>query len=81
MATEFIPRLLTRDQAATYCGLSRQAFSTWVRQGRLPGPVFGSARWDLRAIDAALDSASGLAKGANTSALDQWKAGKHARSA
>ena len=33
------PRLLTRDQAAAYCGLSVQGFSGWMRLGRLPGPI------------------------------------------
>jgi predicted DNA-binding transcriptional regulator AlpA len=77
------PRLLSRAEAAVYCGLSRQGFSTWVKTGRLPGPIAGTARWDLRAIDAALDSLSGIADGdeggVGSLVLDQWKA-KHARS-
>jgi hypothetical protein len=71
------PRLLTREQAAACCGLSVHGFSEWVKTGRLPGPIAGTARWDLRAIDAALDSLSGI--GIGSLALDQWKA-KHARS-
>lgn len=71
------PRLLTREQAAAYCGLSVNGFSEWVKSGRLPGPILGTARWDLKAIDIALDSASGI--GIGSLALDQWKA-KHARS-
>ena len=47
-------RLLTRKEAAAYCRLSPQGFSTWVKNGRLPGPIAGTARLDLRAIDAAL---------------------------
>jgi hypothetical protein len=71
------PRLLTREQAAAYCGLSVNGFSEWVKSGRLPGPIPSTARWDLKAIDIALDSASGI--GIGSSVLDQWKA-KHARS-
>jgi hypothetical protein len=71
------PRLLTREQAAAYCGLSVNGFSDWVKAGRLPGSIPGTARWDLKAIDIALDSLSGI--GIGSSALDQWKA-KHARS-
>ena len=71
-----VPRLLTREQAAAYCGLSVTGFSEWVKTGRLPGPIVDTARWDLRAIDAALDSLSGI--GIGSLALDQWKA-KHAR--
>ena len=76
-------RLLTREEAAAYCRLSTQGFSQWVKKGRLPGPLPGTARWDLRAIDAALDSLSGIADrgegGIGSLVLDQWKA-KHARS-
>ena len=76
-------RLLTREEAAASCRLSTQGFSQWVKKGRLPGPLPGTARWDLRAIDAALDSLSGIADrgegGIGSLVLDQWKA-KHARS-
>ena len=54
------PRLLTREQAAAYCGFSVHGFSDWVKTGRLPGPIRGTMRWDRKAIDAALDQASGL---------------------
>ena len=74
-----IPRLLTREQAAAYCGLSMQGFSQWVKAGRLPGPIKGTARWDLRAIDAALDAASGICATDEESDFDRWKA-KHAHS-
>jgi hypothetical protein len=77
------PRLLTREQAAAYCGLSVTGFGGWVKSGRLPGPIPRTARWDLKAIDIALDSASGIADrdegGIDSLVLDQWKA-KHARS-
>ena len=77
------PRLLSRAKAAIYCGLSRQGFSAWIKNGRLPGPIAGTARWDLRAIDAALDSLSGIADRhegrIDLSVLDQWKI-KRARS-
>jgi predicted DNA-binding transcriptional regulator AlpA len=68
------PRLLSRHQAAAYCGISAQAFSAWVRTGRLPPPIAGTCRWDLKAIDAALDSASGLSKSNSSSPLDEWRA-------
>jgi predicted DNA-binding transcriptional regulator AlpA len=73
-----LPRLLNRKQAATYCSLSVQGFDRWVRLGRLPGPIDGTTRWDLKAIDTALDSASGLSISASSSPLDQWRA-KRAR--
>ena len=68
------PRLMTRAEAAQYCRLTPSAFSSWVKQGYLPGPIHGTARWDSRAIDAALDLASGLTKENNGSnAFDQWR--------
>jgi predicted DNA-binding transcriptional regulator AlpA len=75
-----LPRLVTRDQAASYCGLSPQGFSEWIRAGRLPCPIEGTSRWDLKAIDAALDAASGLAKFDAASALDTWRANRALRS-
>jgi hypothetical protein len=74
---DFCPRLLTREQAAFYCGLSTHGFSQWVKLGRLPGPIEGTLRWDLKAIDSALDLASGISLSA-PSALDDWRA-KRAR--
>jgi predicted DNA-binding transcriptional regulator AlpA len=71
------PRLLTRQQAAEYCGLSPAGFSMWIKQGRLPGPILGTNRWDLRAIDRALDALSNIQYGDSGAALDIWKA-KHA---
>jgi predicted DNA-binding transcriptional regulator AlpA len=73
------PRLLRREQAAAYCGLSVHGFSEWVRSGRLPGPLRGTMRWDRRAIDAALDQASGLQATLQPSPLEEWKARRHAR--
>jgi hypothetical protein len=73
------PRLLTRAEAAKYCNLSPQGFSDWIRSGRLPKAITGTTRWDIKAIDAAIDVASGLSTTGATAALDQWKL-RHARS-
>jgi len=54
-----------------------KGFGRWVRLGRLPDPIPGTARWDLKMINIALDSASGISNAAS-SPLDQWIA-KHAR--
>ncbi len=75
------PRLLTRDQAAAYCSVSARGFSEWVKAGKMPGPVIGTARWDRRAIDAVLDKASGLETGgAQENAFDRWKRERHEKS-
>jgi predicted DNA-binding transcriptional regulator AlpA len=74
----FAPRLLTRVQAAAYCGLSTRGFSEWVKAGKMPSPIPGTARWDRRAIDSVLDKASGLETcGAQEDAFDRWKREKH----
>jgi len=83
-STDLVQRLLTRDQAAFYCGLSVSAFSKWVKIGRLPAALAGTARWDLKAIDLALDSLSGLATSktsdSETTALDEWRRKRARRS-
>ena len=72
------PRLVTRQQTAKYCSLSVQGFSDWVRCGKLPGAIPGTTRWDLKAIDLALDAASGISS-SPISAFDQWRASRDAR--
>ncbi|WP_157643022.1 hypothetical protein [Bradyrhizobium sp. WSM4349] len=78
------PRLVVRHEAATYCCLSSSAFSNWVRLGKLPPALPGTSRWDLKAIDLALDTWSGLSafKIAETesTALDEWRAARARRS-
>ena len=63
------PRLLDRDQAAAYAGLSPNAFDAEVSAGTFPAPFpLGRVRrnlWDKRALDAVMDRASGLAGGAH----------------
>jgi hypothetical protein len=76
---QLAPRLLSRPQAAGYCGLSPSAFSSWVRAGKLPPSLPGTTRWDLKAIDFALDAMSGLQQQELT-ALDEWRAKRARRS-
>jgi hypothetical protein len=65
-------RLLTREQAAHYCSLSPSALSRWISLGLIPKALPGTSRWDLKALDTALDLLSGITH-AETSALDDWK--------
>lgn len=47
------PRLLTRDEAAAYCGIGGELFERCVKVAPMR---FGSRkRWDVRAIDRWLD--------------------------
>ncbi|MEW6450058.1 MAG: hypothetical protein AB1490_05380 [Pseudomonadota bacterium] len=69
-----LPRLLTRPQAAAYLALTVAAFDDWIRRGLIQGPLPGTHRWDRKAIDAALDRASGLTPiTTNESDYAAWK--------
>ena len=69
-----LPRVLTKDQAAEYCGCeSLAAFDDWQRRGIIPPPISGTTRWDRKAIDRALDRRSGLLSDAGPS-IDEWLA-------
>lgn len=61
------PRLLTRPQLRAYLGnIAAAELDARMAKGRLPKPVWGlepgdkAARWDRRAVDRALDRASGI---------------------
>jgi excisionase family DNA binding protein len=51
------PRLLSREQAAEYCGLSRTFFDQTVANGGMPRPARLGRRvlWDRHKLDAAID--------------------------
>lgn len=68
------PRLMTGAQVATYCGVTPATFSKWAAAGIVPKPLPGTRRWDRRAIDAALDKASGFTPAAaQEDAFAQWE--------
>lgn len=78
---QFAPRGMSKSEAAKYCGCATtSAFDTWIQRGIVPGPIPGTSKWDRKAIDVALDKASGLdAAGASSNLLADWKAKKAAR--
>jgi hypothetical protein len=45
-----------------------------VRRGLVPGPLPGTQRWDRKAIDMALDRASGIDTRTDRTPFDEWKA-------
>ncbi|MFT4079263.1 MAG: hypothetical protein QM659_08130 [Rhodomicrobium sp.] len=51
------PRLIGREAAAAFVGLSVRKFDELVADGRMPKPKRIDARvlWDVRALDAAVD--------------------------
>lgn len=77
------PRVLLRDDAATYCGMKAQAFDKQVRAGNLPRPLpLGKPhKWDRKMLDVALDHLSGIelakpldnAEDAARRGLDEYK--------
>ncbi|KTS30502.1 hypothetical protein NS228_24265 [Methylobacterium indicum] len=71
-----LPRGLTREQAAAYCGCETpEAFDTWVRRKIVPPAMPGTRRWDRKAIDRALDRLSGLlAREAAGQSWEEWAA-------
>lgn len=71
-----LKRGLSKQEAAEYCGCSTLgAFDQWRAKGIVPGPIPGTARWDRKALDAALDRASGLmTKSDELSPYQRWKA-------
>lgn len=68
------PRLLTREQAAAYCGVGVTTFTAWVRRGIVLGRIPGTHRWDRNAIDATFDVMSQIHGKLEPDALDRWKA-------
>lgn len=56
-----LPRLLTRaDVRALLGSISSSTLARWIAAGTVPGPLAGTTRWDRKAVEAALDRASGL---------------------
>lgn len=76
------PRLLSGASAATYCGITLATWSKWVADGIMPKPVEFTRRWDRKAIDIALDKASGIVAPSIVPQEDEfskWKSGHEAR--
>ena len=73
-------RLVGEKEAADTVGLDLATFRAWVASGRLPRAIPDCDKYDLKALDFALDRISGL--GGPTNALDAWRAkgAGHARS-
>jgi hypothetical protein len=57
----FMPRGLSRVQAAAYVGVSPSLFDEMVRDGRMPAAKRVNSRtiWDLRKLDVAFDALPG----------------------
>jgi hypothetical protein len=65
-------RLVSEKDASDAVGLDLATFRAWVASGRLPKPLPDCGKWDVKALDQAIDLISGLGGAAN--ALDAWRA-------
>jgi hypothetical protein len=72
-----VNRGMSKQEAAEYCGCETlAAFDQWRSKGIVPGPIPGTTRWDRKALDAALDRASGLVSESapEMSPYQRWRA-------
>jgi len=67
-------RLVDEKEAAENVGIPIATFRAWVANGRLPQPLPDCGKFDLKALDAAIDRISGL--GGPSNALDAWRVRK-----
>ena len=73
-------RVYSRDEAASYVGMSPGHFASLVAEGVLPPPLplRGIKRWDKAALDHALDKLSRLpsSKSDPLSPYDAWRSAR-----
>ena len=66
------PRMLAREAAAAYVGVSANTFDKMIEAGTMPPAkrIFGTRRgWDIRALDRAVDA---LPEAGEAEADDTW---------
>jgi hypothetical protein len=66
-------RLISRAEAAAYCGIAESTFSLWVSTHKMPPCIPGTRKWDRKAIDAKLDEISGLGGNDNEDEYERWE--------
>lgn len=61
------PRLICREAAAEYAGISTSKFDEMVRDGRMPHPrrIDSRVLWDINALNRSIDNLPGGDDGAN----------------
>jgi hypothetical protein len=74
------PRLVSKSEAARYCGVTPATYAKWVLVGILPPSLSVTGKYDMRALDAALDKLSGIdtVESAEDS-FEIWKRGRDAK--
>jgi hypothetical protein len=74
------PRLVSKTEAARYCGVTPATFAKWVLDGILPTSVSITNKYDIRAIDMALDGLSGIKPVEQAEdSFETWKRGRDAK--
>lgn len=69
------PRGLSREQAATYVGLSLSGFADARKKGIYPNPTLPGGRYDRHLLDEVMSRLSGInPKSEPLSALEKWRA-------
>lgn len=66
------PRGLTRGGAAAYAGISPTQFDQARKNGKYPNPTLPGERYDLRALEIAMNKLSGIEE-CEANALDAWR--------
>ena len=61
LPTGLTPRLLSREAAATYCGISTTLFDAHIVPAVAPLAIGGRRLWDIKKLDRWLDQQSELA--------------------
>ena len=64
------PRLLSRDGAAAYCGMSPNHFDEHVAPAVRPLQFGRRSLWDIKALDHWLDQRSGISHAPRS--VDEW---------
>jgi hypothetical protein len=70
LPTGMTPRLLSRDAAAAYCGITAETFEQYIRPHVTPIEIGARRLWDVRALDRWLDLRSGLTDALRP--VDDW---------
>ena len=65
------PRLLSREAAATYCGISPTLFDEHLAEAVPPVGIGRRKLWDVKALDHWLDAQSGLTHPVDSRSMEE----------
>jgi hypothetical protein len=74
------PRLVSKVEASRYCGVTPPTYAKWVLAGIVPPSLSVIGKYDMRALDAALDKLSGIKSVEQPEdSFETWKRGRDAK--